>query len=154
MSGGLTLRFVRAGAPGDDPGYDGERDLRYRVLRAPLGMPRGSEENAAEAACRHLVAEDASGRVLGCVIFRDDDGARGQLMQMAVAPELHGQGVGALLVRHLEAALVADGVREVILHARETAIGFYERLGYAVFDEPYVEVGIPHRNMRKVLSAK
>ena len=55
------------------------------------------------------------------------------------------------LVAHLEAELRDRGLREVVLHARDHAIGFYARLGYAPFGEPYEEVGIPHRNMRKTL---
>ncbi|PKN55232.1 MAG: GNAT family N-acetyltransferase [Deltaproteobacteria bacterium HGW-Deltaproteobacteria-14] len=148
----LTLRWV---APDDvDPDYAGERDLRWRVLRVPLGMGRGTEVNAAEERCLHLVARDGERRVVGCVIFRVDPGATGQLMQMAVEPALQGQGVGRVLVAELERRVRADGVGEITLHAREVAVGFYERLGYAVYGDPFTEVSIPHRHMRKVLEAR
>ncbi|MFT7583171.1 MAG: putative GNAT family N-acyltransferase [Myxococcota bacterium] len=132
-----------------DPAYAGERDLRYRLLRAPIGMPRGSEENRDEAACRHVVALDGADQVVGCLIFRRDDATRGQLMQMAVDPSVHGSGVGRAVVESLEATMAAEGLKTIYLHARETAVGFYEKLGYTVYGEPYDEVGIPHRDMHR-----
>ena len=146
----LTLRWVTPDDAGPD--YAGERDLRWRVLRVPLGMARGTEVNAAEERCLHLVARDGDRRVVGCVIFRVDPDATGQLMQMAIEPELQGQGVGRVLVAELERRVRADGVREITLHARQVAVGFYERLGYAVYAEPFTEVSIPHRHMRKSLA--
>lgn len=146
MSGDVELAWVAVGSAE----HAAARALRYRVLRAPLGMPPGSEENPAEARCLHLVAR-AGDDVVGCLIFRVDPGATGQLMQMAVAPERHGEGVGARLVRELERRLVAEGVHEVTMHAREVARGFYERLGYEVVGAPFFEVGLPHRAMRRTL---
>jgi predicted GNAT family N-acyltransferase len=40
----------------------------------------------------------------------------------------------------------------MVLHARDTAVPFYEALGYEAFDDPFVEVAIPHRKMRKALA--
>jgi predicted GNAT family N-acyltransferase len=37
------------------------------------------------------------------------------------------------------------------LHARQTAVAFYERLRYAVDGEPFMEIGLPHRTMTKEL---
>jgi predicted GNAT family N-acyltransferase len=37
------------------------------------------------------------------------------------------------------------------MHARVTAVRFYEKLGYEVASEEFVEVTIPHRVMRKQL---
>jgi ribosomal protein S18 acetylase RimI-like enzyme len=136
--------------PGD-PHYASELDLRYRVLREPLGMRRDQVTFPFEDEALHLVALDGD-TVVGCVLFHRR-GDSGRLFQMAVDPSLQGRGLGARLVRHLEARLAGDGVREVVLHARDLAIGFYEKLGYESFGEPYVEVGIPHRSMRKALSA-
>jgi ribosomal protein S18 acetylase RimI-like enzyme len=133
-----------------DPGvdfllYGQELDLRYRVLREPLGMTREQVTFAGEAACLHVVGLDGEA-VVGCVLF---DWTTGRLRAMAVDPALQGQGVGAQLVRRLEAEVAARGVREVTLHARGNAVGFYARLGYAVRGEPFVEVGLPHRDMHK-----
>ena len=41
--------------------------------------------------------------------------------------------------------------REVTLHARANVVGFYERLGYSAQGDPFLEVGIPHRHMRRAL---
>ena len=136
---------------GDADLYRGERRLRYEMLRRPLGMPEGSEENAAEGRCAHCVAV-VDGAVVGCVLWLPDaDGIAGKLLQMAVGDGLQGQGIGALLVRALEAMARARGFERVRMHARATAIGFYEKLGYAVTGEPFTEVGIPHRLMQRDL---
>lgn len=136
-------------------------ELRYQVLRVPLGMPRGSEVYAAEDACLHLVAvapnAEESDTVVGCVVFHPNGEGlgdhSGRLLQMAVATEAQGQGVGRQLVETLEHHIAAKGITLVTLHAREVAFGFYESLGYEYDGEPYVEVGIPHHNMRKRLTA-
>lgn len=135
----------------DSPHYAGERALRYEVLRKPLGMPPGSEENAAEARCQHCVAL-RDGVVVGCVLWlADEGGVGGKLMQMAVAEALRGQDVGRRLVRELERKVAADGIEVVRMHARESALPFYEKLGYAVVSETFSEVGIPHRVMQRAL---
>jgi predicted N-acetyltransferase YhbS len=98
----------------------------------------------------HLVAAEGDD-VRGCVLFHPEDGRSGRLFQMAVRPELQGQGVGARLVRELEAELSRRGFTHVHLHARAQVVPFYERLGYAVYGDAFVEVGIPHRHMQRDL---
>lgn len=143
-----ALRFIDP----DDPAYEAERELRYQVLRRPLGDPRGSEAFPFEAQSLHLVATIGP-EVVGCVLFHPDGRGGGRLFQMAVRADLQGTGVGRALVQALQARLKEEGLREITLHAREHAVGFYQRLGYACFGAPYLEVGIPHRHMRKDLTA-
>jgi predicted N-acetyltransferase YhbS len=107
---------------------------------------------AAEDRSLHLIAR-LDGATVGCVLFRPESATAGRLFQMAVAPSLQGQGLGARLVERLERELHARGYREVHLHARDSAIGFYERLGYAVHGDPFTEIGLPHHHMRKPLAA-
>ncbi len=95
----------------------------------------------------HLVAIDDE-NVVGCVMF-NPEGPTGRILQMAVAAAHQKQGIGTELVRILEARLAREGFREAYLHARIEAVPFYERLGYAVFGDPFVEVGITHRMMKK-----
>lgn len=131
--------------------YAAERALRARVLREPLGLPPGSEVFPFEADSIHLVACRGD-EVCGCVLFHPDGSGSGRLYQMAIAPEWQRRGVGRRLVRRLEELLRARGVREVTLHARDAAVDFYRRLGYETYGEPFVEVGHPHRHMRRTIS--
>jgi predicted N-acetyltransferase YhbS len=143
----VDLRFIDPA----DPLYDAELELRYRVLREPLGYPRDAVRFPFEDESLHLIAID-EGRVVGCVLFHPDGEAAGRLFQMAVDPARQGTGIGRRLVIHLEAELHRRGVRRVTLHARAHAIPFYEKLGYDSVGEPYLEVGIPHRSMTRVIA--
>ncbi len=53
----------------------------------------------------------------------------------------------------LERTAAGQGASQVWLNARDTAIDFYLRLGYAPFGESFVSelTGIPHIGMRKAL---
>lgn len=142
----MELRFIR---PGDDPLSAQERALRFEALRRPLGMPPGSEIFPFEEESLHLVAIE-DGRVIGCVLFRPQGGS-GRLFAMAVDEAARGRGVGAALVARLEAHLRDQGFEEVFLHARDHALGFYEKLGYRIEGAPFEEVGLEHRLMKKDL---
>jgi predicted N-acetyltransferase YhbS len=143
----FTLTFI---APAH-PLYAGELELRYRVLREPLGFPRSAVAFPFEAQSLHLVAHQGD-TVVGCVLFNPEDAHGGRLFQMAVMPSLQGKGLGARLVVALEAELRRRGFSHVHLHARAHVVPFYERLGYAVYGEPFTEVNVPHRHMRKTLA--
>ena len=134
------------------PEYAQELDLRWRVLRRPLGFGRDAVAFPFEAESLHLVAIEA-GRVVGCVLFHPEGTATGRLFQMAVEPDRQGTGLGTRLVRGLEDEVTRRGFREITLHARDTAVTFYAGLGYEPSGPPSVEVGIPHQNMRRDLPA-
>ncbi len=119
----------------DSPAYWKTVDLRRRVLRTPLGLDFARDELMAEGHNIHIAALDGEA-VVGVVIL-SPPGKHGQahLRQMAVAPEAQWQGIGARLVRELERIAAGRGWREVALAARESAVGFYARLGYVVEGE-------------------
>ena len=71
------------------------------------------------------------------------------MRQLAVAAELQGQGIGTALVEFAEALAREIGYRRMILHARETAVPFYEKQGYSIIGEGFEEVTIPHWAMEK-----
>ncbi|MCB2071908.1 MAG: GNAT family N-acetyltransferase, partial [Ottowia sp.] len=64
---------------------------------------------------------------------------------------LRGSGVGRQVVQALEQAARLRGDTRVVLGAQRSAEGFYGRLGYTPYGEPYEEVGIPHVGMARVL---
>lgn len=138
-----------------DSRYAAELDLRYRVLRAPLGLSRQQTLSPFEDQSLHMLAVDCDDDVVvGCVLFRPLAPRQGRLYQMAVEPDKQRRGIGAQLVAALEAAVARRGFDEVVLHARAAAVGFYERAGYVVDGDPFVEVGIPHVKMRKLIRAQ
>ncbi len=124
--------------------------LREAVLRKPLGLAFAPGELAAEKDSFHLAAW-REGRIIACLVLTPQAGGEVRLRQMAVAAACQRTGVGSRLVRFAEAFLADKGVREIVLHARDTAVGFYERLGYRTEGERFVEVGIAHWTMSKTL---
>ena len=70
---------------------------------------------------------------------------------MAVTENYQGKGIGNMLITAAEEICRQKGYNKVILHARETAEGFYARLGYMKTSGLFTEVGIPHYVMEKQL---
>jgi predicted GNAT family N-acyltransferase len=67
---------------------------------------------------------------------------------VAVLAELRGKGVGAALVRRAIASLPPDADC-CYVHAQQSALGFWERMGFVAEGAPFHEAGIPHRFMRR-----
>ena len=74
-----------------------------------------------------------------------------RLRQMAVQNNLQGKGIGASMMNFAELISRDKGYKKLIMHARETAVGFYEKFGYKVVGEKFTEVTIPHFIMEKKL---
>jgi GNAT superfamily N-acetyltransferase len=77
-----------------------------------------------------------------------------QLRGMAVDPGAQGTGVGRLLVEAAVERLRAAGVTRMWCNARDTAVPFYERLGWRIIAPGFVhaESGLPHHPMELLLS--
>jgi len=43
------------------------------------------------------------------------------------------------------------GFKVIVMHARKTAVGFYEKLGYKITSSEFEEISIPHYLMEKRL---
>ncbi|HWR58127.1 MAG TPA: GNAT family N-acetyltransferase [Thermodesulfovibrionales bacterium] len=133
-----------------DSEYILEKDLRFRVLRQPLGLVLSEEDICDEENQVHVVAVDDRGNVVGCVVVAFHD-KKARIRQLAVEAPLRGQGIGKELIRHAEEAAQEREVREIMLHARVTSQGFFDRLGYTAASGVFEEVTIPHIEMKKSL---
>jgi len=134
----------------DSPMYQAELELRNSILRAPLGLALSVEDLKNEELQLHFGIVE-SDTLLACLVIKPIDQSQVRLRQMAVAKTHQGQGLGSLLVSQTESMLRARGFNEVLLHARQTAIGFYQHLGYSISGEIFTEIGIPHINMNKAI---
>ena len=70
---------------------------------------------------------------------------------MAVVSGLQGKGIGKVLLQFAENIARDRGYKKIIMHARKTAVGFYEKLGYKITSNEFEEVTIPHYVMEKTL---
>jgi predicted GNAT family N-acyltransferase len=125
-------------------------DLRQRILRAPLGLDIHNDDLAAEVSQIIFIYEN-NNTVKGCVLLQHCDATTFKLRQMAVDSSDQGKGIGMELINAADVYAVQAGKSKIILHARETATPFYEKLGYEIIGEPFSEVGLPHRKMEKLL---
>jgi len=93
------------------------------------------------------------GRLLGYAVL---DTASGEIDAVFVEPAQQGRGVGAMLMRRLEAAALAAGHKRLFLSASLNAVAFYARAGFvAVREEIYHHrsgIAIPSVYMEKHLN--
>jgi N-acetylglutamate synthase-like GNAT family acetyltransferase len=135
-----------------DAEYEGEKALRDRVLRRPLGLSLSADDVRGEETQIHWAALDEAGRVIGCVLLVPGADGTGRIRQMAVEEPFRGRGVGSALMARVEETARSLGLRRLVLGARQSAGGFYETLGYRVTSEPYPYLTIPHVDMEKGLT--
>ena len=128
--------------------YLGMLALRKRILRDPLNLEWTAEEKSWEAMERHFGCS-VEERIVACLVIRSLKSGVVKLRQMAVDLDCQGAGWGRRLICGVEQVLAGENISIIELHARETALGFYEKLGFAREGEKFLEVNIPHWKMCK-----
>ncbi len=134
----------------NSPEYKQMVDLRRQILRKPLGLDF-TEEELAQEANNILVALFEEDEILGCCMLTKIGEASLKLRQMAIKSGLQGKGVGRVMMQFAENIARDRGYKKMTMHARKTAIGFYEKLGYKVEGNEFEEVTVPHYVMEKAL---
>ena len=124
--------------------------LRFEIMRKPLGLSFSPEELAKEKNDILIGAFDED-EMTGCCILTDISSGSVKLRQMAVLKNMQGKGIGEMIIQFAENIARDKGYRTLTMHARDTAIGFYEKYGYKVEGEGFIEINIPHHIMKKNL---
>ena len=125
-------------------------EMRKQILRKPLGLQFEPHELDKEKD-DILIGAYEDDQMLGCCLLTVVEPQTVRLRQMAVKTGLQGKGIGRALMQFAENLARDRGHKKVIMHARKTAIGFYEKLGYKVKGDEFEEVTIPHSIMEKDL---
>jgi len=121
--------------------------VRMAVFVHEQGIDSHLEMDERDADCVHAVVFDVQGRPVATGRLLPD----AHIGRMAVLREERGRGFGAMVLRALIEQARAQAMGEVRLHAQVSAIGFYERAGFTPVGEEYLEAGIVHRTMVRVL---
>lgn len=126
-------------------------ELRDQVLRQPLGLSIWDDPLQEETNDIHICAT-LDTKMIGVLLLRKLDKNKLQMKQVAVSEAARGKNVGKKLVNLAEKIAITEGYTTIMLHARENAIPFYEKMGYTTTGEPFTEIGISHIQMIKSLT--
>jgi predicted GNAT family N-acyltransferase len=125
-------------------------DLRERVFCGEQGVSLAVERDGRDPEALHVVALEEERLVGTCRLVFDRETAR--LGRMAVEPGARGRGLGAAILLAAERSAREAGARRITLHAQTAVKDLYSRHGYIPHGEPFVEEGIDHVAMEKVLA--
>lgn len=125
-------------------------DFRYQMLRKPLKLEFTPEELEREKN-DILIGCFEDDKLEGCCLLTETDPQTVRLRQMAVISGLQGKGIGRVLLQFAENIARDRGYKKITMHARKTALGFYQKLGYKIAGDEFEEVTIPHYFMEKNL---
>ena len=125
------------------------RAVRLAVFVVEQNIPEEHEWDEHDAVSAHAIAEDPDGVPIGCGRLLPD----GHIGRLAVLSDWRGQGVGAGLLVHLIELARQRGHARVLLNAQTHAVPFYARYGFAPTGEPFMEAGIPHQEMARVMAS-
>lgn len=143
---GISFREIQFGTAD----YEAEIELRNEVLRKPLGLDLKAENLDHEKLEFHFGAFENQ-KLIGVLVLKPLPDGEVKMRQVAVAVDRQGKNVGAGLVMFSEQFSREKGWKAMVLHARKTAIPFYEKLKYQTIGDEFLELGIPHKKMKKDL---
>ena len=142
----MALKIIDHGSPE----YLQMVRLRDIILRKPLGLGFTPEDLEMEKD-NMLIGAFEDERMLGCCMLVEEQQDIVRLRQMAVLNDLQGKGIGRALMNFAENLARARGYKIIRMHARHNAVGFYEKVGYRVKGDQFIEITIPHFLMEKNL---
>lgn len=118
--------------------------VREQVFVKEQHVPVSLEWDGLDETATHLLAQTDQGEVLGCARLTGN----GSIGRMAVLKPWRGKGVGQALLAKAVMLYRQRGIHAITLSAQVHAIPFYEKYGFKVCSQPYLDANIPHVDMR------
>ena len=122
------------------------------MLRKPLHLPPGSEQDELEKSSFHIAAYENS-KIIGVGRLHIETDHSARIRYMAVHKDYQKQGVGSQILKELEQFAKKNNVQICWLYARENAISFYMNNGFKIKGDSNSELlGLNHERMEKQLN--
>lgn len=130
--------------------YQKALELRYRVLRKPLNLEFTEVELNKDKEDLHFGLFDGE-NILACLTLTKGEEGRMKMRQVAVDDACQGKGLGRELSKAAEKYAKEIGFSIMFCNARKVAVPFYDKMGYRIVSDEFIEVNIPHYTMEKQL---
>lgn len=101
--------------------------------------------------CMHFLVYDDE-KYVGTFRLTINQNQIAKLQRFCVLADYRGQGYGSYAMEFVEGLCEGEKVKKIVFDAQCTAVHFYERLGYKVFSDEFMEAGIKHVKMLKRLN--
>ena len=118
------------------------RRIREAVFIAEQAVPAELEWDADDASAVHFLALEGE-YPMGTARLLPD----GHIGRVAVLKDWRGLKVGDKLLRAVIEEAEKRGLKQQMLSAQVHASSFYERFGFSVVSDEYLDAGIPHVDM-------
>ncbi len=119
------------------------REVRTKVFIEEQCVPPDLEWDELDESARHLLVMNDANEPIACARLLNN----GSIGRMAVLRDWRGLGVGSTLLRMAIELQQKQGAKIITLSAQMHAIAFYEKAGFVVSSQPYLDANIPHVDM-------
>jgi predicted GNAT family N-acyltransferase len=124
-------------------------ELRHEVFCVEQGVPEREELDGRDGDGVHLVAVSAGEVLATCRLLFV--GPTVQFSRLAVRQSARRHGIASALLALADDETRAGGARRLVLHAQTYARALYDGAGYEPRGRVFMEAGIEHIAMEKVL---
>lgn len=127
--------------------------LREEVFVQEQKVPKEDEYDEFDKNANHFLATDDTGNALGTARWRKTEKGI-KIERFAVRKDWRGKGIGSMLLESVLEDIIHSGNSEgtfLYLHAQLSALPLYEKFGFKKEGDIFVECGIKHYKMSRVL---
>lgn len=125
--------------------------IREEVFIKEKGVPQELEvdsDDRLNGIFDHFLIEDESGVMVGTLRVRPLSKTEVKIGRFCFLREHRGKGYGAAVIKALVDRYRRHEFRSIVVDAKYTARGFYEKCGFAAVSDVFEEAGVPHVEMR------
>ncbi|PEK99483.1 GNAT family N-acetyltransferase [Bacillus sp. AFS017336] len=119
--------------------------VRVEVFVEEQQISKELEFDGLDAECVHFVSYDEEQPIAAGRLRLIE--STGKVQRICVLENYRGKKIGNEIMYLIHKTGKEKGLSQLVLHAQESAIPFYEKLGYAITSEIFFEAGIPHVEM-------
>ncbi len=116
--------------------------LRTRVFVEEQNVSAAVEMDGRDADCQHVKAE-----IDGVIIGTGRLLPNGFIGRMCVLKEYRNRKIGTMMLENLVQQASDSGHHKVLLNAQSYIIPFYQKYGFRIDSDEFIEADIPHRRM-------